>query len=103
MSDNGRVLVFSGSANPELTADICKYMHIDVGKVQIKTFSDGEIFVRIEENVRGGEVFLMQPTWSPGNNYMMVLLIMIDSFKRSSAKRITAFIPDYDYGRQHGY
>lgn len=100
MSDNGRVLVFSGSANPELTADICKYMHIDVGKVQIKTFSDGEIFVRIEENVRGGDVFLIQPTCSPGNNHLMELLIMIDAFKRSSAKRITAVIPYYGYGRQ---
>ena len=100
MSDNGRVLVFSGTANPGLTEDICKYMQIDVGKVHIKTFSDGEIFVRIEENVRGGDVFLVQPTCSPGNNHLMELLIMIDAFKRSSAKRITAVIPYYGYARQ---
>lgn len=100
MSDNGRVLVFSGTANPDLTRDICKYMQIEVGKIHIKTFSDGEIFVRIEENVRGGDAFLIQPTCSPGNDNLMELLIMIDAFKRSSAKRITAVIPYYGYARQ---
>lgn len=100
MSDNGRVLVFSGTGNPDLTRDICKYMQIEVGKIHIKTFSDGEIFVRIEENVRGGDAFLIQPTCSPGNDNLMELLIMIDAFKRSSAKRITAVIPYYGYARQ---
>jgi len=100
MSDNGNVLVFSGRANTDLAQDICKYMDIGLGKTVIKAFSDGEIYVRIEENVRGGDVFVIQPTCSPGNTNLMELLIMIDALRRSSAKRITAVIPYYGYARQ---
>ncbi len=100
MSDNGNVLVFSGRANIDLSKDICSYMNIDLGKSVVKDFSDGEIYVRIEENVRGGDVFVIQPTCAPGNTNLMELLIMIDAVRRSSAKRITAVIPYYGYARQ---
>lgn len=101
MSDNNnRVLVFSGRANEPLARDICAYMNMELGKTSVKNFSDGEIFVRIEENVRGGDVFVIQPTCSPGNDNLMEMLIMIDALKRSSAKRITAVIPYYGYARQ---
>ena len=97
---NGRVLIFSGRANEELADDICKYMNIELGRTVIKDFSDEEIYVRIEENVRGGDVFVIQPTCYPGNTNLMELLIMIDALKRSSARRITAVIPYYGYARQ---
>ena len=84
----------------DLAEDICKYMKIEQGRTVIKDFSDKEIYVRIEENVRGGDVFVVQPTCSPGNTNLMELLIMIDALKRSSARRITAVIPYYGYGRQ---
>ena len=100
MSDNGRVLVFSGRSNEGLTREICDYMDIPVGNSVIKAFSDEEIFVRIEENVRGGDVFVLQSTCTPGNTNVMELLIMIDALKRASAKRITAVIPYYGYARQ---
>jgi ribose-phosphate pyrophosphokinase len=97
---NGRVLLFSGRANEELAEDICKYMNIELGLTVIKDFSDDEIYVRIEENVRGGDVFVIQPTCYPGNTNLMELLIMIDALKRASARRITAVIPYYGYARQ---
>ena len=97
---NGRVLLFSGRANEKLADDICKYMKIQLGRTVIKDFSDEEIYVRIEENVRGGDVFVIQPTCYPGNTNLMELLIMIDALKRASARRITAVIPYYGYARQ---
>lgn len=99
-SDNGRVLVFTGRANRPLAEDICSYMQIPLGRTVIKDFSDKEIFVRLEENVRGGDVFVIQSTCFPGNTNLMELLIMIDALRRSSAKRITAVIPYYGYARQ---
>jgi len=99
-SDNGRMLVFSGRANPLLAENICKYLDIPLGKTVIRDFSDKEIYVRIEENVRGGDVFVIQPTCFPGNTNVMELLIMIDALRRASAKRITSVIPYYGYGRQ---
>ena len=99
-SDDGRMLVFSGRANPSLADDICKYLDIPLGKTVIRDFSDKEIYVRIEENVRGRDVFVVQPTCFPGNTNLMELLIMIDALRRSSAKRITAVIPYYGYARQ---
>ena len=99
-SDNGRMLVFSGRANPLLAENICKYLDIPLGKTVIRDFSDKEIYVRIEENVRGADVFVIQPTCFPGNTNVMELLIMIDALRRSSAKRITSVIPYYGYGRQ---
>ena len=99
-SDNGRVLVFSGRANQKLTEEICGYMDVPPGKTVIRDFSDEEIYVRIEENVRGGDVFVVQSTCFPGNTNLMELLIMIDALRRASAKRITAVIPYYGYARQ---
>jgi ribose-phosphate pyrophosphokinase len=99
-SDNGRVLVFSGRANQTLTEEISGYMKVPPGKTVIRDFSDQEIYVRIEENVRGGDVFVVQSTCFPGNTNLMELLIMIDALRRASAKRITAVIPYYGYARQ---
>ena len=99
-SDNGRMLVFSGRANLLLAENICKYLGIPLGETVIRDFSDKEIYVRIEENVRGRDVFVIQPTCYPGNTNVMELLIMIDALRRSSAKRITSVIPYYGYGRQ---
>lgn len=94
------IKVFSGSANPELAKNICKYLAIPLGKSTLKRFSDGELFVEIEENVRGADVFIVQPTCSPVNENLMELLIMIDAARRASARRITAVIPYYGYARQ---
>ncbi|MBT6346437.1 MAG: ribose-phosphate pyrophosphokinase [Nitrospina sp.] len=99
-SDNGRMLVFSGRANTPLAEEIVKYLGIPLGKTVIRDFSDQEIYVRIEENVRGRDVFVVQPTCFPGNTNIMELLIMIDALRRASAKRITAVIPYYGYARQ---
>jgi len=99
-NENGRVLVFSGRANPELARDICKYMNVPLGRTQIRDFADQEIFIKIDENVRGGDVFVIQSTSRPGNTNLMEMLIMIDALKRSSAKRITAVLPYYGYARQ---
>ena len=99
-NDNRRALVFSGRANQKLTEEICKYMDVPLGKTVIRDFSDKEIYVKIEENVRGGDVFVVQSTCFPGNTNLMELLIMIDALRRSSAKRITAVIPYYGYARQ---
>ena len=100
MSDKGKLIVFSGRANQPLAEDICKYLNIPLGKTVIKDFADKEIYVRVEENVRGGVIFVIQPTCTPGNTNLMELLIIIDALKRSSAKRITAVIPYYGYARQ---
>ena len=97
---NGKVLVFSGRANPELAQDICDYMKVPLGRTVIKDFSDKEIYVKIEENVRGGDVFVIQSTCHPGNTNLMEMLIMMDALRRSSAKRITAVLPYYGYARQ---
>jgi ribose-phosphate pyrophosphokinase len=92
--------VFSGSANLPLTQEICDHLKIPLGKINLTRFSDGEIYCQILENVRGKDVFLIQPTCNPVNKNLMELLIMIDAFKRSSAARITSVIPYYGYGRQ---
>jgi len=96
----GELKIFSGRAHPELTEEICAYLGVPSGKVHIQNFSDGEIFVQIEENVRGADVFLIQPTCCPANDNLMELLILLDAFKRSSAARITAVMPYYGYARQ---
>ncbi len=97
---NGPVLIFSGRSNLGLTEAICQYMQVPVGRCTIRDFSDQEIFVKIEENVRGGDVFVVQSICNPGNTNLMEMLIMIDALKRSSAKRITAVVPYYGYARQ---
>ncbi len=92
--------VFSGRANPELARRICDYLDIPQGRISIDNFPDGEIRCKIDEDVRGRDVFLVQPTCPPVNENLMELLIMIDSFKRASAARITAVLPYYGYARQ---
>jgi ribose-phosphate pyrophosphokinase len=92
--------LFSGKANPALAKEICTYLGIHLGEATISSFSDGEARIRIEENVRGADVFLVQSTCPPVNDSIMELLIMIDALKRSSAYRITAVIPYFGYARQ---
>jgi ribose-phosphate pyrophosphokinase len=92
--------VFSGRAHPALAEEICARMGIGLGRVTLYSFSDGENYVQIEENVRGADVFVIQPTCPPVNDHLMELLIMLDAFKRSSARRITAVLPYYGYARQ---
>uniref|UniRef100_A0A7V4TI27 Ribose-phosphate pyrophosphokinase n=2 Tax=Candidatus Caldatribacterium saccharofermentans TaxID=1454753 RepID=A0A7V4TI27_9BACT len=92
--------VFSGSANPYLAQEICWYLDIPLGRVDLGRFPNGEIRVRIEESVRGCDVFVIQPTSPPANDHLMELLIMIDALHRASAERITAVIPFYGYCKQ---
>ena len=92
--------LFGGTSNPVLTQEVCDYLGIDQGKLMAKTFSDGETQIEIHENIRGRDVFVLQSTCTPVNDNLMQLLIMIDALKRASAKRITAVIPYYGYGRQ---
>ena len=93
-------LIFSGSANTALSASIAGYLEKNLGKITQNHFSDGEISIAIEENVRGKDVFVVQPTSPPVNENLMELLIMIDAFRRASAERITAVIPYFGYARQ---
>lgn len=92
--------LFSGTSNPILTLEVCKYLGIEPGSITAKTFSDGETQIEIHENIRGGDVFILQSTCPPVNDNLMQLLIIMDALKRASAKRITAIIPYYGYGRQ---
>lgn len=94
------LLVFSGNANKKLAEDICKFLKIKLADSSVDTFSDGEIRVKINENVRGHDVFVIQPTSHPSNSNLMELLIMIDALKRASAQRITAVLPYFGYARQ---
>jgi ribose-phosphate pyrophosphokinase len=97
---NRELKVFSGNANPALAKEICEHLQIPLGDIQLTKFSDGELYCQILENVRGKDVFLIQPTCCPVNNNLVELLLMIDAFKRSSATRITSVLPYYGYGRQ---
>jgi ribose-phosphate pyrophosphokinase len=97
---NSELKVFSGSANRSLAEEICKHLRIPLGNANTTTFSDGELYFQILENVRGRDVFVIQSTCPPVNDNLMELLIMIDAFKRSSAARITAVLPYYGYARQ---
>jgi ribose-phosphate pyrophosphokinase len=93
--------IFSGRSHPDLTDDICKTLEVERGHVTLYSFSDGEHYVQIDENVRGADVFVIQPTCPPSvNDHLMELLIMLDALKRSSARRITAVLPYYGYARQ---
>ena len=92
--------VFSGSANRELAERICKYIGVPLGQATISAFPDTETYVRIEENIRGHDVFIIQPTCPPTNQHLMELLIMVDAARRASADRITAVIPFFGYARQ---
>ncbi|HWP58225.1 MAG TPA: ribose-phosphate pyrophosphokinase [Candidatus Acidoferrales bacterium] len=92
--------IFAGNSNLPLAREICEYLQMPLGKAVVETFSDGETKIEIRENVRGGDVFVIQSTCAPGNNNLMELLLMLDAFKRASAQRITAVIPYYGYARQ---
>lgn len=95
-----KLKLFSGNANSALAYAIAEYLDMELGKAMVRTFSDGEIMVEIGENVRGSDVFVIQPTCTPVNHNLMELLIMIDALRRASARRITAVIPYYGYARQ---
>jgi ribose-phosphate pyrophosphokinase len=93
-------IIFTGNSNPDLADKICKYLNVSLGGAKVKTFSDGEIQIEIDENVRLKDVFIIQSTCSPVNDNLVELLLMIDACNRSSANRITAVIPYYGYARQ---
>jgi ribose-phosphate pyrophosphokinase len=94
------IKIFAGNSNPALSREICECLGVPVARADIRRFSDGEINVDIQENVRGGDVFVIQSTSTPGNDHLMELLLMLDALKRASAGRITAVIPYYGYARQ---
>lgn len=92
--------IFAGNSNQQLAENICQYLNLHLGKASVRRFADQEIFVEIQENVRGEDVFIVQSTSYPANDNLMELLIMIDAARRSSAKRITAVLPYFGYARQ---
>jgi len=92
--------IFTGNANRTMADEICRYLDIPLSEAEVKTFSDGEICVEIRENVRGADVFVIQPTCPPVNDHLMELIIMVDALRRASARRITAVMPYYGYARQ---
>jgi ribose-phosphate pyrophosphokinase len=94
------ICIFSGHANPALAQAITEYLQIPLGRMKISNFSDGEVFTEIQENVRGVDVYVIQPTCAPVNDNLMELLVTVDALKRASAASITAVIPYYGYGRQ---
>ena len=96
----GELKVFSGSAHPELTREIAAFLGIKVGQARLRRFPDSEVSFQIDENIRGTDVFVVQPTCTPVDQHIMEMLIMIDAFKRSSAARITAVVPYFGYARQ---
>jgi len=97
---NRELMIFSGNANPALAHEICAYLGQKLGEATVSSFSDGEIRVKVEQNVRGADVFVVQSCCQPVNDSLMELLIIIDALKRSSANRITAVIPYFGYARQ---
>jgi ribose-phosphate pyrophosphokinase len=99
MGTTGGIKVFSGNANRELAQEICHFLSCDLGRAITERFSDGEFNFQIDENVRGGDVFIVQPTCPPTDANLMELLVMLDAFRRSSAERVTAVIPYYGYAR----
>jgi len=96
----GDLKIFSGRAHPALAQEICAYLRMPLGELTLFNFSDGETYCQIDENVRGADVFVVQPTCSPVNDHVMELLILLDAFRRSSASRITAVLPYFGYARQ---
>ncbi len=95
-----RIKIFTGNANPTLATEICEELGAQVGQATVRSFSDGEIHIQIQENVRGADVFVIQPTCNPVDRNLMELLLMMDALKRASAQRITAVLPYYGYARQ---
>ncbi|MFN3372748.1 MAG: ribose-phosphate pyrophosphokinase-like domain-containing protein, partial [Chloroflexus sp.] len=97
---DGRLLIFTGNANPALAQEIARNLRINLGRALVGTFKNGETRVKIHDNVRGCDVFVIQPTCTPVDHHLMELLIMIDAFRRASAARVTAVIPYYGYAKQ---
>jgi ribose-phosphate pyrophosphokinase len=95
-----RLKIFTGNANRPLAEEICAQLNVPLGQSLVKRFSDGEVYLQILENVRGADVFVVQPTSNPGDRHLMELLLLIDALKRASAERITAVMPYYGYARQ---
>ena len=98
--DGPTMAVFTGSANPQLAQDIARYLQVPLGRAHVGRFSDGEVTVELMENVRGRDVFVVQPTCPPANDHIMELLVMVDACRRASAGRITAVMPYFGYARQ---
>ncbi|HEX7960134.1 MAG TPA: ribose-phosphate pyrophosphokinase [Terriglobales bacterium] len=98
--ENDRFKIFCGTANEPLASEICKYLNMPLGQKHLQRFSDGEVYFQLLENVRGADVFVVQPTCFPVDQHLMELLLMIDALKRASARRITPVIPYYGYARQ---
>ncbi|MEW6518795.1 MAG: ribose-phosphate pyrophosphokinase [Thermodesulfobacteriota bacterium] len=94
------MMIFSGNANRPLAEDICRHLHVELSHAEVRKFSDGETYVEIGENVRGKDVFVVQPTCTPVNDHLMELILMADALRRASARRITAVMPYYGYSRQ---
>lgn len=94
-----RLRLFSGTANPALAQEVACYLGLDLTPVKIKRFADGEVYVQVQESIRGCDVFLIQPTCPPVNDHLMELLVMVDACKRASARSITAVIPYFGYAR----
>lgn len=92
--------IFSGNAHRQLAEEIVGHLNIPLSKAEMRKFSDGEIFVELKENVRGADVYIIQPTCTPVNDHLMELVIMVDALRRASARRITAVVPYYGYARQ---
>ncbi len=99
VADNNRLRLFSGSANVPLSQEVARYLGMDLGPMIRKRFADGELYVQIQESIRGCDVYLIQPSCQPVNDHLMELLIMIDACRRASARQITAVIPYYGYAR----
>lgn len=99
VADNNRLRLFSGSANIPLSQEVARYLGMDLGPMIRKRFADGELYIQIQESIRGCDVYLLQPTCQPVNDHLMELLIMIDACRRASARQITAVIPYYGYAR----
>jgi ribose-phosphate pyrophosphokinase len=93
------LMVFTGNANPKLAQDVVRHLNLPLGRAQVQRFSDGEVMIEILENVRGKDIFVLQPTCAPTNENLMEVVLMVDALKRASAMRITAAIPYFGYGR----
>lgn len=99
IADDNRLRLFSGSANVALSQEVARYLGMDLGPMVRKRFADGELYIQIQESIRGCDVYLIQPTCNPVNDHLMELLIMIDACRRASARQITAVLPYYGYAR----
>src|SRR5690349_8726351 len=91
--------IFTGNAHPELAKRVAEYLGVQLGKMTATKFADGELRIKVEESARGNDVFIIQPTCMPANDHIMELLIMLDAFKRASARRVTVVMPYYGYAR----